>query len=82
MINWIDDRITLFLESEKEEMSFDINPSVLHQYLSYYPDGENRILTKLSIIQNSKGLKILCKRNPKTNELSQILVKKEISNNV
>lgn len=77
MLEWIDDILTKFMESEKEEMSFDINPTVLSQFLTQFPDGENRILTKLALIQNTKGIKILTKRDFNTDSFTQINFKKE-----
>ena len=81
MLEWIDDILTKFLESEKEEMSFNINPTVLSQFLAQFPDGENRILTKLALIQNTKGIKILSKRDLNTGSFTQINFKKESQNN-
>ena len=81
MLEWIDDILTKFMESEKEEMSFDINPTVLSQFLAQFPDGENRILTKLALIQNTKGIKILTKRDFNTGNFIQINFKKESQNN-
>lgn len=81
MLDWIDDILDKFLQSEKEEMSFDINPTVLDQFLVQHLDGENKILTKLAIIQNTKGVKVLSKRDFNTGNLIQINFKKESQTN-